>query len=874
MRSHEVRQSFIQFFADRDHEIVPRSSVVPWDDPSLLFTNAGMNQFKDVFLGAGFRPYKRATDAQTVIRAGGKHNDLEDVGKDTYHQTLFEMLGNWSFGDYYKRETITWAWELLTDVWQIPSERLWATVYRDDDEAEELWLECTDIDPAQVLRFDEKDNFWEMGETGPCGPCSEIHYDYGADRCALQNDPDHRCGVNADCGRFMEIWNLVFIQYNRDRAGNLSPLPEKHVDTGMGFERVVAIKQGVASNYDTDLFLPLIAHICDVTGQPYEEESTAVAMRVLADHVRTLTFAISDGALPSNEGRGYVLRRILRRAARFGRTLNQHEPFLYRLVPAVVDVMGAAYPEICDSQERVAKIIKSEEEGFGRTLDRGIELFDDTVESARADDRSEITGKEAFKLYDTYGFPVDLTEVMAEEVGMTVDLLGFDSEMRVQQDRSRSGSSVSLGTNTERPVIPDFATNHSDFVGYSETEVSNSRILAAEGNWVVLTTTPFYAESGGQIGDSGWLIDQGGVKYRIVDTQKQGDTILHMRDSDDGRSLTVDSSVIASVDVERRTAIQRNHTATHLLHAALRNVLGTHVHQTGSLVAEDRLRFDFAHFSPMTDEELIRVERSVNEGIWKDASVNYSTMSLDDAKSAGAMALFGEKYGDEVRVVKIDELSKELCGGTHLRATGETGNFRLVRESSIASGIRRIEAITGEAAYLSAKHDEETLSALSSILKTDREELINRAETLQVKVRELEKEIKRLNSSVAQDWLEDALAQSVSIEGVTVVTSLVDCADAGTLRDMADNLRDRLPGAGIGVLFAVLKDRPMLIVVSTDTAISSRKLTAGELVKDIAGLIGGTGGGKAHLAQAGGKDVSRIREAISIVPEIVKEHLQ
>lgn len=832
-----------------------------------------MNQFKDVFLGAGSRPYKRATDAQIVIRAGGKHNDLEDVGKDTYHQTLFEMLGNWSFGDYYKRETITWAWELLTDVWQIPRERLWATVFRHDDEAEELWLQCTDIDRAQVLRFDEKDNFWEPGETGPCGPCSEIHYDYGADRCTLQGDPDHRCGVNADCGRFMEIWNLVFIQYNRDNAGNLSPLPEKHVDTGMGFERVVAIKQGVASNYDTDLFQPLIAHICEVTGQPYEEESTAIAMRVLADHVRTLTFAISDGALPSNEGRGYVLRRILRRAARFGRTLDQHEPFLYRLVPAVVDVMGAAYPEIRDSQERVAKIIRSEEEGFGRTLDRGIELFDDIIKLARAEERSEIAGKDAFKLYDTYGFPVDLTQVMAEEVGMTLDLLGFDGEMRVQQDRSRSGSSFSHGTDADHPHLPELVTDHSDFVGYSETEVSGSRILAAEENWVVLTTTPFYAESGGQVGDSGWLIDQQGGRYRIVDTQKQGHTILHIRDSDDGRPLTVHTTVVASVDLERRRAIQRNHTATHLLHAALRDILGTHVHQTGSLVAADRLRFDFAHFSAMTNDELNRVERTVNESIWQDAKIDCSTMSLDDAKAAGAMALFGEKYGDEVRVVNIDGLSKELCGGTHLRATGETGNFRLVRESSIASGIRRIEAITGESTYLSAKQDEETLSALSNILKTDRDELINRTESLQAKVRELEKEIKRLNSSVAQDWLEAALAQSVSIDGVTVVASLVDCTDVGTLRDMADNLRDRLPGAGIGVLFAVLKDRPMLIVVSTDAAISSRKLSAGELVKDIAGLVGGSGGGKAHLAQAGGKDVSRIGEAIKNVPEIVKEKL-
>jgi len=875
VQSSEVRQSFLDFFSVRDHEVVLRSSVVPWDDPTLLFTNAGMNQFKDVFLGTGSRPYKRATDVQTVIRAGGKHNDLEDVGKDTYHQTLFEMLGNWSFGDYYKRDAIHWAWQLLTDVWQMPKEKLWATVFREDDEAETLWLECTDISRNQVLRFGEKENFWEMGITGPCGPCSEIHYDYGPDQCAMVGDPDHVCGVNADCGRYMEIWNLVFIQYNRDEKGVLTTLPAKHVDTGMGFERVVAIQQGVSSNYDTDLFTPLISRIGDITGQSYAMDTTAVAMRVLADHIRTLTFAITDGALPSNEGRGYVLRRILRRASRFGRTLGQHEPFLYRLVPAVVELMGEAYPELANSMERVGTIVKAEEESFGRTLDRGLELFGTMVARAGQEKRTEIMGGEAFKLYDTYGFPVDLTQLIAEEQGLTVDLEGFDREMAHQRARSRRSATGADGTKSETPCVPEATGLHSEFLGYESSETIDAEIVVEINGWVVLSKTPFYAESGGQVGDTGWITAEDGARYRIVDTVKQDDMFLHRRDPEDGRPLQPGMTVAAAIDVQRRQSIMRNHTATHLLHAALRNVLGDHVHQTGSLVAPDRLRFDFSHFSAVTKDEMDEIEHFVNRQIWADVKVDWSITALDEAKQMGAMALFGEKYGNEVRVVKIGDASLELCGGTHLNATGETGLFRLLRESSVASGVRRIEALTGEAAYRTIKQDERALKDLAGILNTtEAHEAVHRAEALQSRIRDLEREVKRMSSASKQDWLDHMLSVSQRIGEITVASAQVESPDVDTLRAMADTVRGKLPDAAVGVLFSVINDRPLVITVVTDKAISGHRLAAGRLAKEIAAVIGGGGGGKAHMAQAGGKDASAIPEAMQRVPEIVREHLQ
>lgn len=877
MTGQEIRQSFIDFFTARNHTVVPSSSVIPWDDPTLLFANAGMNQFKDVFLNTGTRNYSRAVDTQKCIRAGGKHNDLEDVGTSPTHHTFFEMLGNWSFGDYYKEEAILWAWELLTEEWKLPKEKLWASVFRDDDEAETLWAKLTDIDPSRILRFDEKDNFWEMGETGPCGPSSEIHFDMGPERCSMQDDPDHYCGVNGDCGRYMEIWNLVFIQYNRDESGALSPLPARHVDTGMGFERTVSILQHVLTNYDTDIFRPLINRIADMTGQAYTQGDTLVPFRILADHARVLTFAIADGALPSNEGRGYVLRRILRRAARYSRTIGEQDPFLYRLVPAVIEQMGAAYPEIRTAQEHVEIVIKSEEEAFGRTLNRGLDLFEEMVVRATREGRQVIAGSETFKLYDTYGFPADLTQLMAVERHLSVDMAGFDQEMEAQRARSRAGSTMAGAVDTTQKSSHTFAgieEAQSEFVGYDRFDVEETTIIACDETSIVLSKTPFYAESGGQLGDTGWLKTEQGVQHRIVDTKRQNGVIIHHRDPDDRTTFSPATRVTAQVDTKRRRAIMRNHTATHLLHAALRSVLGTHVQQRGSEVAPDRLRFDFSHFTGVTPEELNAVERKVNEQIWDNIPVDWFETNLEDAKNKGAMALFTEKYGDRVRVVCIHDVSMELCGGTHLQATGGIGSFRLLRESSVAAGERRIEAVTGSAAYEAMKEDMHTIHEVAGVLKSDPDHIIRRAEGLNSRIRELEQDIKQMSSESTRNWLDDLLNQSVQIDGVTVATAQVESSDMEALRILGDTVRNQLPAAAVGVLFARINERPMCLTVVTDAAISGHKLHAGNLARDIASIIGGGGGGKAHMAQAGGKDASKIGDAIEETPQIVRRHMQ
>ena len=871
MTGDELRKSFTEFFADRGHTIVPSASVVPWDDPTLLFTNAGMNQFKDVFLGKSTREYVRAVDFQKCIRAGGKHNDLEDVGRSPIHQTFFEMLGNWSFGDYYKEEAIGWAWELLTERWELPAERLWATVFREDDEAESIWKQHTGIAGDLVLRFDEKDNFWEMGETGPCGPNSEIHYDLGPERCGRKDDPGHVCGVNGDCTRYVEIWNLVFIQYDRSADGALTPLPSRHVDTGMGFERMLSILQGVDSNYETDVFRPLMDHIGELSQHPYAEGDTAVAYRVLADHVRALAFAIADGAQPSNEGRGYVLRRILRRAARYGRNLGLADPFLYRLVPTLTEEMGAAYPELSAAQEKVEKVIRSEEESFGRTLDHGIELFEDIVERAGAEGRNEIRGEEAFKLYDTYGFPVDLTQLMAGEKDMTVDMAGFEAEMGQQRERSTKARvtagtpSITADVQVENPTV---------FLGYDTVAVEDAEVVTAEGGAVVLTQTPFYAESGGQVGDTGWLETESGGRIAVLDTTRDGDTIIHHCDPDSAIDLKPGTTVTARVDADRRQSIMRNHTATHLLHAVLRETLGAHVEQRGSVVAPDRLRFDFSHFSAVTPEEQNAIERRVNELVWENIGVEPFETDLEDAKHQGAMALFTEKYEDRVRVVRIGEVSLELCGGTHLGATGEIGLFRLVRESGIAAGVRRVEALTGAGAYETVKRDEGIVAGAAEALKSEPEDLAKRAGDLTARVRELERHIREMGRSTTQNWADELIGGAVDADGVAVVAVRVDCPDMDTLRAMGDTLRGRLAGAAVGVLFASFEERPVCIVVVTDGAISGRGLHAGKLARDVAAFIGGGGGGKAHMAQAGGKDASRIDEAVDQAPGVVEQHLR
>ncbi len=876
MTGAELRKSFVEFFADRGHTIVPSASVVPWDDPTLLFTNAGMNQFKDVFLGKSTREYVRAVDFQKCIRAGGKHNDLEDVGRSPIHQTFFEMLGNWSFGDYYKEEAITWAWELLTERLKLPAERLWVTVFREDDEAELLWQRHTGVPADRILRFDEKDNFWEMGETGPCGPNSEIHYDLGPERTGRNEDPGHVGGANGDQAledptRLVEIWNLVFIQYDRGADGALTPLPSRHVDTGMGFERMLTILQGVDSNYETDVFRPLMDHIGELSQHPYAEGDTDVAYRVVADHIRALTFAITDGALPSNEGRGYVLRRILRRAARFGRNLGLSDPFLYRLVPTLIEEMGAAYPELSATQEKVEQVVKSEEESFGRTLDHGIELFEDIVERAGAEGRNEIRGEEAFKLYDTYGFPVDLTQLMADEKDMTVDMDGFEAEMEGQRERSTKARvtagtpSITADVQVENPTV---------FLGYDTLAVEDAKVVMAEGGVVILTETPFYAESGGQVGDTGWLEAESGDRIAVLDTTRDGDTIIHHCDPDSAADLKPGMTVSARVDAARRQAIMRNHTATHLLHAVLRETLGAHVEQRGSVVAPDRLRFDFSHFSAVTPEERNAIERRVNEFVWENIGVEPFETDLEDAKRQGAMALFTEKYEDRVRVVRIGDVSLELCGGTHLGATGEIGLFRLVRESGIAAGVRRMEALTGAGAFETVKRDEKLVEGASEALKSEPDDLVKRAGDLTARVRELERHIRELSTDSSRNWIDDLIGGAVDADGVAVTAGRVDCPDMDTLRAMGDTLRERLSGAAVGVLFASFEERPVCIVVVTDGAISGRGLHAGKLARDVAAFIGGGGGGKAHMAQAGGKDASRIDEAVDQAPGVVEQHLR
>ena len=879
MTGTELRKSFTGFFADRDHTVVPSASVAPWDDPTLLFTNAGMNQFKDVFLGQSTRDYVRAVDFQKCIRAGGKHNDLEDVGRSPIHQTFFEMLGNWSFGDYYKEEAIVWAWELLTEEWKLSSDHLWATVYHEDDESEQLWKRHTGVAADRILTFDEKDNFWEMGETGPCGPNSEIHYDRGPERCDLKGDPDHVCEVNGDCKRFVEIWNLVFIQYDRGTDGVLTPLPARHVDTGMGFERMLSIFQDVDTNYETDVFQPLMNHIGALSERPRMEEDTAMAYRVLADHIRALTFAIADGVLPSNEGRGYVLRRILRRASRYGRTLGLSRPFLFRLVPTLTEQMGEAYPELPSAREKVETVVQSEEVAFGRTLDHGIELFEDMAERADAEGRSEVRGDEAFKLYDTYGFPLDLTQLMADEKGLTVDLAGFETEMEEQRARSRTRGKKTEQAGTAFSGVSTVgggraAEHPTEFVGNEMLTVDKTRVEAYENGSVVLTSTPFYGESGGQVGDTGWLETEAGDRIAVRDAKRAGDTIIHHCDPDSAARLDPGMFVAAHVDAARRQAIMRNHTATHLLHAVLRETLGAHVEQRGSVVAPDRMRFDFAHFKPVDPDELNAIERRVNELIWENIGVEPFETDLEDARGQGAMALFTEKYEDRVRVVRIGDASLELCGGTHLDATGEIGLFRLVRESGISAGVRRVEALTGAGAYESVKRDEGLVAGAAEALKSEPEDLVKRAGDLNARVRELERHIREMGRSAAQNWADGLVDGAIDADGVSVAAGRVECPDIDTLRAMGDTLRTRLSGAAVGVLFASFEDRPVCIVVVTDGAISGRGLHAGRLARDVAAFIGGGGGGKAHMAQAGGKDASRIDEAVTRAAGVVENHLR
>ena len=885
MRSSEIRQSFLDFFEQKAHTIVRSAPVIPAEDPTLLFTNAGMNQFKDVFLGKGSRPYKRAVDTQKCIRASGKHNDLEDVGRDTYHHTFFEMLGNWSFGDYYKKEAIAWAWELLTGVWKLPRERLYATVYKDDDESLEIWKRETDIDPGHIMKFDEKDNFWEMGETGPCGPCSEIHID-------LTGDLTGGKLVNAGDHRVIELWNLVFIQYDRQQDGSLEPLPKKHVDTGMGFERITAVLQGKGSNYDTDIFGPLFDAVTSITGVAYRatlDGEQDIAMRVIADHARTLTFAITDGAVPGNEGRGYVLRRILRRAVRYARKLDCNQPMLYRLVGVVAETMGGVFPELKRQQDTVQRIIRSEEESFLVTLDRGIEIFSEITAKLKASGRRTITGEDAFRLYDTYGFPLDLTRLMAAEENLSVNEQGFETCMQEQKERARRDRRQKqqlAGDEGEwqwlEKAVPTV------FVGY-ETLESDARVVGvkvAGGRLqLVLDRTPFYAESGGQTGDRGRIE---GEKYtvEVTDAQKDGEVTVHVAgkvyDRTSGAEVELESidfngiaPVRAQVDRELREATERNHTATHLLHAALRKVLGEHVQQKGSLVGPDRLRFDFSHFEKVSQRELEAVEAEVNERIREAAElVKHVDVSYEEALERGALAFFGDKYADRVRIVEVPGVSMELCGGTHVSNVGKIGLFKIVGESSIASGIRRIEAITGKVAEELLWDEYQELQQVRQLLKTSGEESVaGRVQELLEERKTLDKQVQDMRLSLLLDQALSQLEQADMVNGCKIFVMKQEDSGADTLRSLGQFLREKI-GCGVGLLAGEENGKVTLVGFAGDEAVSECGMNAGELVKKAAAKVQGGGGGKPGFATAGGRNPAGIPDAIKVFEEAVREKLQ
>ena len=887
----QIRQDFFDYFVERGHTLVPSAPVVPADDPTLLFANAGMNQFKDVFLGTGTRNYRRAVDTQKCIRVSGKHNDLEEVGRDTYHHTYFEMLGNWSFGDYFKAEAIAWAWDLLTRVWGLPKERLYATVFAGDegdglpfdDEAERLWRTATDIDPAHVLRFGKKDNFWEMADTGPCGPNSEIHVD-------LTEDGSGGSLVNADDPRVMEIWNLVFIQFNRTAGGVLEPLPAQHVDTGMGFERVVAVLQ-CTDNYGIDLFTPLMDRIGDLVGQRYAAAvaEQQVAFRVVADHVRMLSFSIADGALPSNEGRGYVLRRLLRRAARYGRLLDMAEPFVHRLVPTVAEIYAAQFPEVAARADYIGEVIKAEEASFGRTLGRGLEIFSGIVQQTTAGGGSEVPGGEAFRLYDTFGFPLDLTRVLAEERGLGVDEAGFDAAMQEQRERARRAGkfaaggveasewvavSCAAGKPTVDGNVEAVTAQAQRFVGYERLAVT-TRILQwafkDDRYHVVLAETPFYAEAGGQMGDRG-TITVGALTLNVEDTQRVGDlSICRCRAPADGLLLEPDwaqGPVTARVDAARRAPTTSNHTATHLLHMALRRILGDHVHQAGSLVAPDHLRFDFTHWQRVEPEQLGEIERIVTGAVCGDHAVDYFTTAFDAAQRLGAMALFGEKYGDEVRVVRVGgaerPVSLELCGGCHVRRTGQIGPFVITSEGSIASGVRRIEARTGGAALAVVQEQRAALQQVSALVGGAAGEAAQRAEELVQHARQLEKRVKALEAEQSAQQAKLLAAAAEEVGGVRLILHTFEDEQPAALKALAERLRTSAPNT-VAFLASTSGGRLAIACAVSDDLAAAGGISAAVLVKEAAAKAGGGGGGKPTLATAGARRAVNLDAVLSSV---------
>jgi len=867
MIADQIRQKFLDFFAERGHEVRPSASLVPADDPTLLFVNSGMVPFKQAFLGQEEADAPRVTTAQKCVRAGGKHNDLEEVGRTARHHTFFEMLGNFSFGDYFKREAIEFAWDFLTETLDIPRDRLWITVHRDDDEAAELWLGQAEVSAERVFRLGDADNFWQMADTGPCGPSSEIHYDMREDRSRLPTSAGEFEAL-AHSGEMLEVWNLVFMQFDRDAHGTLHPLPAPSIDTGAGLERLTAVLQGVRSNYQTELFTRLIDRAVAVVGKPYAYESSeGVSYRVLADHARATAFLLADGVFPSNEGRGYVLRRILRRGVRHAWLLDRREPTLTPLVDTVVDVMGSAYPELEARRDHLRRTTRAEEERFLSTIDEGMDRFD---QIAPVGGSGTVSGKDAFRLYDTYGFPFDLTELMAEERGYEVDTPGFEVALEAQRERSRRDrmKSGAAGDAEEwSEGWEEISEGTQRIVFYDRDEV-RTEVLAIRRRddrlSLVLREHPFYAESGGQVSDRG-VVEGDGWRLDVEEVRRAGDRVAI---SGPVSGSFEPGDVVARVDPARRET-ERHHTATHLLHAALREVLGTHVHQQGSLVAPDRLRFDFAHNAPLSDEEIATVEDRVNGWIRDNAPVTASQMGYREALDHGAMALFSDKYGDEVRVIDVADVSMELCGGTHVRSTGQIALFRIVSESGVAAGVRRIEAVAGAAAYRRMREDEERLRAAAELLRTRMENVPARVEALLEEQRALAADLRRAREEGSRDVVGELLGGAGEEEGVRTVAAEVTVSDAEELRAMGDRLRERL-GLGVGVLSADLGEKRALLAVASDEAIS-RGIRADALVREVAALAGGRGGGKAHMAQAGVGDAERIPDALRQVPEIVRK---
>jgi alanyl-tRNA synthetase len=864
MTTTEIRASFLEFFRKNGHVVLPSSSLVPGNDPTLLFTNAGMVQFKDSFLGKEVRGYSRAATAQRCVRAGGKHNDLENVGYTARHHTFFEMLGNFSFGDYFKREAIHFAWNFITGTLEIPKDRLWVTVYTEDDEAERIWVEEIGVDPTRCTRLGEKSNFWAMGDTGPCGPCSEIFYDHGAD---IPGGPPGTPDEEGD--RYVEIWNLVFMQYDRSSDGVLVPLPKPSVDTGLGLERVAAVMQGVHSNYDIDLFKSLIRAAGEVTGTTDLESSS---LRVIADHIRACTFLIIDGVVPSNEGRGYVLRRIIRRAIRHGYKLGQTKPFFHKLVSSLVREMGSYYAELVSGEARATQVLAQEEARFAETLATGMALLD--METAKLK-TSVIPGEIVFKLYDTFGFPADLTADVARERGLTIDQAGFDVAMEAQRGRARAASKFGA---EQRESIK--LSGKTDFSGYDRlTDNAQVTSLIFDGalvdvlrpgqeGQVVLDHTPFYAESGGQIGDSG-ILKNAKTRFGVRDTQKIGASFSHIGVLESGE-LRIGDTLEALVDQERRKAIALNHSATHLLHAALRKVLGKHVEQKGSLVAADRLRFDFSHTQAVSPDELRQVEELVNAEIRENAPVETRVMALDEAKSAGAMSLFGEKYESDVRVLSIGDFSMELCGGTHVERVGDIGLFKITGESGVAAGVRRVEALTGRGAYEWVVHTDLVLRDIAAMLRGSREDVDEKVRELVERSRRLEKEIQQLKSKLASGQGGDLSATAKDVGGIKVLAAQIDGADVRSLRDALDRLKSNL-GSSVIVLGSVQEGKVVLVAgVSNDLV---ARIKAGEIAGLVAAKVGGRGGGRADFAQAGGTQPENLGAALAGVESMVRSRL-